>query len=245
LGPNACEGAIRQGGLKTLWVAPQAWGRLGALREEARVAGAAVKEGSLEAIDRMAGGRRHQGAVGEGEAAKYIGMPELLKIMDLRGKDALVLILDGVTDPNNFGALLRTAAAANVDAVVFPERRSAQLSDAAMRASAGTAGLVPLAMMTNLGRAIDELKKAGAWIYGMAQSGGGCQNYLEEKFDCATAIVLGSEGDGLRQKIRERCDVLLKIEMPGKIESLNVSAAAAVMLFRVLAIRGGQGLGVQ
>ena len=242
MGPNACEGAIRQGGLKTLWVAPKAWGRLGALREEARAVGAAVKEESIEALDRMAGGRRHQGAVGEGEAAKYIGMPELLKIMELRGKEALVLILDGVTDPNNFGALLRTAAAANVDAAVFPERRSAQLNDAAMRASAGTAWMVPLARVTNLGRAIDELKSAGAWVYGMA-SGDGCRDYLGEKFDTATAIVIGSEGDGLRQKIRERCDALLKIEMPGRINSLNAAAAAAVALFRVLAVRGAPGSG--
>ena len=239
LGPNACEGAIRQGGLKTLWVAPQAWGRLCSLREEARAAGTAVKEWPIEALDRMAGGKRHQGAVGEGEAAKYIGVPELLKIMDMRGKKALVLILDGVTDPNNFGALLRTAAAASVDAVVFPERRSAQLNDAAMRASAGTACMVPLARVTNLGRAIDELKSAGAWVYGMT-SGDGCRDYLGEKFDAATAIAIGSEGDGLRHKIRERCDALLRIDMPGKIDSLNASAAAAVALFRVLAIRGSR-----
>jgi len=240
LGPNACEGAIRQGGLRVLWVAPQAWARLAPLREEAIAAGAAVKEGSPDALDRMAGGRRHQGAVGEGEAANYIGMPELLKIMELRGKDALILILDGVTDPNNFGALLRTAAAANVDAVVFPERRSAQLNDAAMRASAGTAWMIPLARVTNLGRAIDELKKAGAWVYGMA-SGDACRDYLLEKFDAATAIAVGSEGNGLRQNIKEKCDVLLKIGMPGKIDSLNVSAAAAVALFRVVAIRGFRG----
>jgi 23S rRNA (guanosine2251-2'-O)-methyltransferase len=175
--------------------------------------------------------------VGEGAGISFIGMPELLKTLKTRGPDGLVLVLDSITDSNNFGAILRTAAAANVDAVVFPERRSAQVNDAAIRSSAGTAGRVPLARVVNLGRAIDELKAAGFWVYGMSAAKGGGKNYLDEKFDAATVIALGSEGEGMRPKIRERCDSMLEIEMPGQTDSLNVSSAAAVALFRVLAVR--------
>jgi 23S rRNA (guanosine2251-2'-O)-methyltransferase len=153
-----------------------------------------------------------------------------------KGDRALVLVLDGVTDPHNFGTILRSAAGAAIDGVIFPERRSAQVNETVMRASAGTAGRVPLVRVVNLGRALDQLKEAGLWTYGLA-GGQGSRSYLEESFDRATALVMGSEGEGLHAKIAERCDVLLRIPMPGGIESLNVSAAAAVALFRVLARR--------
>jgi 23S rRNA (guanosine2251-2'-O)-methyltransferase len=145
-----------------------------------------------------------------------------------------------VTDPNNFGAVLRSAAAAGADGVLFPERRSAQINETVIRASAGTAGRIPLVRVVNLGRALDDLKEAGCWIYGLSASPSS-HDYLEESFDRSTVLVLGSEGEGLHQKIEERCDALLRIPMPGGIESLNVSAAAAVMLFRVLAQRGRGG----
>jgi len=153
-----------------------------------------------------------------------------------RGNDALVLALDGVTDPHNFGAILRSAAAAGVDGVIFPERRNAQVNETVVRASAGTASRVSLVRVVNLGRALEELKEAGAWIFGLA-AGPKSTDYLCEPFDRATVLVLGSEGEGMHQKIAEKCDALLRIDMPGGIESLNVSAAAAVMLFRALAVR--------
>ncbi|MCL1893372.1 MAG: 23S rRNA (guanosine(2251)-2'-O)-methyltransferase RlmB [Holophagaceae bacterium] len=237
LGPNACEEAIKRGQLQVLRIAHPAWNRTLALRQMAKNADVTVHKEPLESLDRRSEGKRHQGVVGEGGSATFIQMPELLKILSLQGSTGLVLLLDGITDSNNFGAILRSAAAANVSAVIFPERRSAQVNESAVRASAGTVGLVPLVRVVNLGRAIDELKEAGLWVYGMSASGDKSQNYLEETFDTATAIVVGSEGDGLRLKIFERCDKILKIEMPGKTESLNVSATAAIALFRVLAAR--------
>jgi 23S rRNA (guanosine2251-2'-O)-methyltransferase len=111
------------------------------------------------------------------------------------------------------------------------------VNDTVVRASAGTAGRVPVCRVVNLGRALDELKEAGAWIYGLA-AGKGSRDYLLESFDRPTVLVLGAEGEGLHLKIQERCDGLLYIPMPGGIESLNVSAAAAVTLFRVIARRG-------
>jgi 23S rRNA (guanosine2251-2'-O)-methyltransferase len=239
LGPNACEEALKRGKLQILRIAPSAWNRIHKLRESAKSAGVTIHREPSESLDRRSEGQRHQGVVGEGSGINFTEMTELLRILCYRGTDGLVLLLDGITDPHNFGAILRSAAAANVDAVVFPERRSAQVNEAVVRASAGTAGKVPLVRVVNLGRAIDELKEAGIWVFGMSASlnKNKCGNYLHEKFDTAAAIVLGAEGEGLHLKIEERCDSLLKIEMPGQIDSLNVSATAAVVLFQILARR--------
>ncbi len=238
LGPHACEEALLRGELHTLWVAPAAFGRMSKLISEARAAGVVVHRDPMESLDRRSQGQRHQGVLGEGAAFAYTDFEQVAARVKARGDAALVLALDGVTDPHNLGAILRSAAAASVDGVVLPERRSAQVNDTVVRASAGTAGRVPVCRVVNLGRALDDLKEAGAWIYGLA-AGEGSRDYLAEPFDRATVLVLGAEGEGLHLKIRERCDGLLHIPMPGGIESLNVSAAAAVTLFRVLARRGG------
>ena len=237
LGPHACEEALARGELHTLWVAEAAWGRVGKLREAARAAGAVIHREPMEALDRRATGQRHQGVLGEGSAFAYSELKTILAKVQEKGASALVLALDGVTDPHNFGAVLRSAAAVGVDGVVIPERRSAQVNETVVRASAGTAGNVAVARVVNLGRALEELKEAGAWLYGLA-AGPGSVDYLDEPFDRATVLVMGAEGEGLHQKIAERCDRILRIPMPGRVESLNISAAAAVALFRVLAVRG-------
>ena len=236
LGPHACEEALERGELQTLRIAPNAWERNAKLRIAAREQGVVVHREPMDSLDRRCQGQRHQGVMGEGEAITFAEMATLTARVRERGAKALVLALDGVTDPHNFGAILRSAAGAGVDGVVFPERRSAQVNETVMRASAGTAGRVPLVRVVNLTRALEELKEAGAWIYGLA-AGEGSRDYLQEPFDRATVLVLGSEGEGLHQKLTEHCDGLLRIDMPGGIESLNVSSAAAVMLFRAVAQR--------
>lgn len=237
LGPHACEEALARGELHTLWIAPAAWGRVGRLVSEARTAGVVAHREPMEGLDRRAQGQRHQGVLGEGGPFTYAAFEDLVQVLHTRGDRALLLALDGVTDPHNLGAILRSAAGAAVDGVILPERRSASVNETVVRASAGTVGRVPVCRVVNLGRALDDLKEAGAWVYGLA-AGEGSQNYLLEAFDRATVLVLGAEGEGLHLKIRERCDTLLHIPMPGGIESLNVSAAAAVTLFQVLARRG-------
>ena len=236
LGPNACEEALARGELQTLRIAPSAWERCAKLRAQARAAGVAIHQEPMESLDRRASGQRHQGVLGEGGEIAFTALEDLMVRVREHGKAALLLALDGVTDPHNFGAILRSAAAAGVDGVIFPERRSAQVNETVVRASAGTAGRLALVRVVNLGRALDALKEAGAWIFGLA-AGPGSRDYLEEPFDCATVLVLGAEGEGLHQKILERCDARLRIPMPGGTESLNVSAAAAVALFRVIAQR--------
>lgn len=238
LGPHACEEALNQGRLHTIRITPNAWERCLKLRTVARERGVVVHCEPVESLDRhcRVQGQRHQGILGEGESISMVDMDTLLLRVKRRGTGALVLALDGINDPNNFGAIIRSAAGAGVDGVVFPERRSAQVNETVVRASAGTASRVPLVRVTNLFRALEELKRAGSWIYGLSR-GTGSRNYLEEPFDRPTVLVLGSEGDGLHQKIKEHCDGLLWIDMPGNIESLNVSSTAAIMLFRVLAQR--------
>ncbi|BDU71057.1 23S rRNA (guanosine(2251)-2'-O)-methyltransferase RlmB [Mesoterricola silvestris] len=237
LGPHACEEALSRGELQTLRIAPTAWERCAKLRSDAREQGVVIHREPMDSLDRRAQGQRHQGVLGEGEAIVLGTLAELAQRVREKGSSALVLALDGVTDPHNFGAILRSAAGAGVDGVVFPERRAAQVNETVVRASAGTVGRVPLIRVVNLARALEDLKEAGAWVYGLA-AGPRSGDYLAEKFDRATVLVLGSEGEGLHQKIQEHCDGLLAIGMPGGIESLNVSSAAAVMLFRVLAQRG-------
>lgn len=238
LGPHACEEALERGELQTLRISPAAWERCAKLRAQARESGVTIHREPMDSLDRRAQGLRHQGIIGEGESIAFSSMEALADRLQEKGHAGLVLALDGVTDPHNFGAILRSAAAAGVDGVIFQERRSAQINETVIRSSAGTAGRVPLIRVVNLGRALDELKEAGCWVYGLA-AGEASQDYLGEAFDRAVVLVLGSEGEGLHQKISERCDVLLRIPMPGGVESLNVSAAAAIMLFRVLARRGG------
>jgi len=237
LGPHACEEALARGELHALWVAPAAFGRVSKLLSEARAAGVVIHREPMEGLDRRSQGQRHQGVLGEGSAFAYAEFDVLVSTLQAKGEATLLLALDGVTDPHNLGAILRSAAAVAADGVLLPERRSAQVNETVIRASAGTAGRVPVCRVVNLGRALDDLKEAGAWIYGLA-AGEGSRDYLNEPFDRATVLVLGAEGEGLHQKIRERCDGLLHIPMPGGIESLNVSAAAAVTLFRVVARRG-------
>jgi 23S rRNA (guanosine2251-2'-O)-methyltransferase len=238
LGPHACEEALDRGELQTLWISPQAWARVAGLREAARAAGVVIHREPSEGLDRRAQGQRHQGVIGEAVAFRYAEFKTVLDAVADRGDAALVLALDGVTDPHNLGAILRSAAAAGVDGVILPERRSAAINETVIRASAGNASRVKVARVVNLGRALDDLKEAGAWIYGL-DAGEGSVDYLQEPFDRATVLVMGSEGEGLHQKIAERCDGRLRIPMPGGVESLNVSAAAAVVLFRALARRAG------
>jgi len=237
LGPHACEEALALGELHSLWIAPAAFARMAKLISAARAAGVVIHREPMESLDRRSQGQRHQGVLGEGGAFAYADFEAMAARVRTKGDAALVLALDGVTDPHNLGAILRSAAAAAVDGVLLPERRSAAVNETVIRASAGTAGRVSVCRVVNLGRALDDLKAAGAWIYGLA-AGEDSRDYLEESFDRATVLVMGAEGEGLHLKIRERCDGLLHIPMPGGVESLNVSAAAAVSLFRVLAQRG-------
>ena len=190
-------------------------------------------------LDRCAGGARHQGIVARYEAAPSAQEADLAGLLARDGSHALVLILDGVTDPHNLGACLRSAAAANATAVIVPKDRAVGLTPVVRRASAGGADRVPLIAVTNLARTLRELKDAGVWITGLAGDTG--TSIYTVDLTGPVALVLGSEGDGMRRLTRELCDFVAKVPMPGTMESLNVSVATGIVVFEALRQRSAKG----
>jgi len=178
-------------------------------------------------LDALAGGGRHQGLVA---LAQTVQRPlELEDVLQEAKEPPFLLLLDGVTDPHNLGACLRTADALGVHAVVVPKDRSAGMSPVVSKVASGAAESVPLIAVTNLARAMEQLKEAGVWLYGAAEDA--TESLLQVKVVGAAAWVLGAEGQGLRRLTREHCDVLVRIPMLGQVESLNVSVAAALCLY--------------
>ncbi|HEV2682300.1 MAG TPA: 23S rRNA (guanosine(2251)-2'-O)-methyltransferase RlmB [Rhodanobacter sp.] len=206
------------------------------LAERAKALKIPVQHRPRDELDKLAGEARHQGVVARYEAPPMAHENDLVALMERDGSDTLVLVLDGVTDPHNLGACLRSAAAAKATAVIVPKDRAVGLTPVVRRASAGGADRVPLIAVTNLARTLRELKDAGVWITGLA--GDTETSVYGVDLKGPVAIVLGSEGEGLRRLTRELCDFVAKIPMPGTMESLNVSVATGVVLFEALRQRG-------
>ncbi len=191
-----------------------------------------------EGLDRRAGTARHQGAVGIAAAKSYASLDDLLE--SVRGLDApLLLVLDGIEDPHNLGAILRSAEAAGAQGVILPTRRAVGLTAAVAKVSAGAVEHLPVARVVNLSQAIERLKEARFWIYGLDAKGS--RSYTEVDYLGPVALVVGGEGRGLRPLVAGRCDGSVRIPMRGKVESLNVSVATAIVLFEILRQRAGTG----
>ena len=189
----------------------------------AREAGTPVRFEERGALDRLAGSAAHQGVVALGAASQYADYQAIAS------KTGLLVILDGVEDPHNLGAIVRTAHAAGAEGIIVPERRAAGLTETVAKAAAGALEHLPVARVTNINRTLEDLKKRGYWIYGVDERG--TEDYDRVAWSAPCAIVLGAEGKGLHQHVREHCDVLVRIPMSGKISSLNVSVAAGIVLF--------------
>lgn len=176
-----------------------------------------------EMLDRVATGVSHQGVIAFGVAHQYAELEDILP--DAR----LLVILDGVEDPHNLGAIIRTAHAAGASGIIVPERRSAPLSETVARASAGALEYLPIVRVTNISRVLEQLKEQRFWIYGLDERG--AETYDHVEYTEPAAIVLGSEGKGLHEGVKKHCDFLVNIPMSGPVSSLNVSVAAGVALF--------------
>lgn len=174
-------------------------------------------------LDRTSKGVPHQGAIAFGAAHEFVELSDVVE------RGGLLVILDGVEDPHNLGAIIRTAHAAGASAVVVPERRSAPLTETVQRAAAGALEYVPVARITNVSQSLERLKESGFWIYGLDERGSAL--YDEIDYTPPTAIVVGGEGKGLHQAVQKHCDVLVRIPMAGAVSSLNVSVAAGIVLF--------------
>jgi 23S rRNA (guanosine2251-2'-O)-methyltransferase len=206
--------------------------RIVEIEGNARRMGIDVRRVAQQALDGVAGGLRHQGAVARYAAAKTWDEHELPELVQAAGGRALVLVLDGVQDPHNLGACLRSAAAAGATAVVIPKDKAVQVNATVRKTSAGAADRIPVVRCTNLSRCLRDLQKLGVWIYGLAGDVEGSLYALDLTGN--VALVLGGEAEGLRRLTREYCDGLARIPMPGDTESLNVSVAAGVVLFEAV-----------
>ena len=209
--------------LERILIAQGAGGpRMQEIIDMARRASVPVRFEPRGALDRLAGSSAHQGVVAMGAASQYASL-------DAAASAQLVVVLDGVEDPHNLGAIIRTAHAAGAGAVIIPERRAAGVTDVVAKAAAGALAYLPITRVTNINRALEELKEKGYWIYGLDERG--AQTYDQTDYAAPTAFVLGGEGKGLHEQVRKHCDMLIRIPVAGKIASLNVSVAAGVVLF--------------
>ena len=213
--------------------------RLEELVQLARARGVPVRFEDRSQVDRLAGTREHQGVVALAAARQPLGLEDLLgKGTRPEPPNRLLVLLDGVEDPQNLGAIIRTALAAGADGVVIPERRAAGLTESVARASAGALAHLPVARVNNLARAMEELKEAGYWLVGLEERAE--KSYTEADFTGRVAIVLGREGKGLHELTRKLCDFLVSIPTTGPVRSLNVSVAAGVVLFEAVRQRSKQ-----
>jgi 23S rRNA (guanosine2251-2'-O)-methyltransferase len=194
-----------------------------------RAAGVAVRAMPRDQLTRLARTANHQGVVAVTAEKQYSPIEDLLS--HRRGRYAFLLVLDGIEDPHNLGAIIRTAEGAGADGLVIPERRAVGVTATVVKASAGASEYLAIARATNIGRAIEDLKSRNIWTVGLDERGGKSYDQLDYKMDCA--LILGAEGHGLHEQVRKKCDFLVSVPMLGKVPSLNVSVAAGVVMYEV------------
>jgi len=203
--------------------------RVQRLIEDCRASGVQVRFLPREQLDRAANTNSHQGVIAVTTSKQYADVDALLE--QRRGERTFLVVLDGIEDPHNLGALIRTADGAGADGVIIPERRAAGLTGTAVKSSAGASEHLPIARVTNISRTLDELKERNVWTVGLDERASQSYDQLDYNMDCA--VVLGAEGKGLHDLVRRRCDFLVSIPMLGHVPSLNVSVAGGVVMYEV------------
>lgn len=221
--------ALRAGRVTLLRVSPRADDRLSELVRLAERQGIPIRRANVDELARLARHGPHQGVVADVRGADHLSVEDLLA--GAKGP-ALLVVLDGIEDPHNVGAILRTVDAAGADGVIRQARHAARLDGAAAKASAGAVSHVRIAQVVNIARALESLKAAGVWTIGLAADGP--TPYDGVDFKLPSALVLGAEGAGLRRLVRERCDWVVSIPLAGRVQSLNVSVAAGIALFEAV-----------
>ena len=238
-GINAVAEALKARGRSFEWVGVAKERhdlRLQRVIEDCRRNGVAVRLLGRPELDRMAGNNAHQGVVAVTSGKQYNELDDLIAAK--RGKHTLLVLLDGIEDPHNLGAILRTADAAGADGVVIPERRAVGVTPTVIKASAGASEHLPIAKVTNIARTVEELKEKTIWVVGLDERGSKDYDGIDYNMDCG--IVLGAEGKGVHDLVKKKCDFLVSIPMLGKMSSLNVSVAAGVMLYEIVRQRKSQ-----
>lgn len=241
-GKHSVTEALKSGRtINKIWIAENAQKHLTLpIIAEAKKLGIVIQHVDKRKLDQMVPGVQHQGVVAQAAPYAYVEVEDLLKVAEEKGDPPFLLLLDEIEDPHNLGSILRTADCTGAHGVILPKRRSAQVTATVSKTSAGAVEYVPVARVTNLGQTIDQLKEMGVWVVGTVVDAVQ-ELYDTEVFDGPVAIVIGNESKGMGRLIREKCDVLVKLPMAGKINSLNASVAAGVVMYEVLRRRRLQG----
>ncbi len=235
VGINSVRSALKFGseGVAELWLdRSRRDRRLAELAALARESGISVRQMDRDELDRVAQGGNHQGALAWVRMPAALTEHDLERLLDASEQPPLLLVLDGVTDPHNLGACLRSADGAGATAVIAPKDKAAGLTPVVLKVASGAAESVPFIQVTNLARTLDALKARGVWLVGLADAA--TATLFETDLSGPTALVLGSEGVGLRRLTQDRCDLLASLPMRGRVESLNVSVAAGICLYEVV-----------
>lgn len=231
IGRNPVLEALRAGRpIDSVYISGEG-GSLSLIARLAKEQGAVVKEAGRQKLDEISGGAAHQGVIAFGACAEYVGIKDILDAAKAKNEPPFVIICDGIEDPHNLGAIIRTAECAGAHGVIIPKRRSASLSETVFKTSAGAASWVPVARVPNIPAAIDELKEQGLWIYGTDASG---EDYTKTDLKGPIGLVIGSEGFGIGKLAASKCDFMLKLPLKGRITSLNASVAAGIFMYEVL-----------
>lgn len=241
VGRNAVTEALKSGRAVNRLLVAEGDGQ-GSIREIVRLAresGAVVETVARSKIEAVARGFRHQGVLAYTSPVDYMPLDELLEAARAKSDAPFLILLDELEDPHNLGAILRTADAVGVDGVLIPRRRSCPLSATVAKTSAGAVEYVPVARIGNIAQTIKALKDEGFWIIGADMDG--TADYFDADLTGATVLVVGSEGRGISRIVRDNCDILVRIPMLGKINSLNVSVAGAVLMYESLRQRQQKG----
>lgn len=233
-GRNAVTETLSSGReIDTVYV--QKGSSLGKITALAKKAGAVVKEVSDEKLTSLCGTPKHGGTAAELSCVEYSTVEDILAAAEEKGKPPFIIIADEIEDPHNLGAIIRTAEAAGADGLIIPKRRSASLNATVFKTSAGAAAWLKVARVANLVDTIKRLKEHGVWVYGMEADG---TPFDKADLSGAVALVIGSEGFGLGRLVRENCDMTLSLPMFGKVNSLNASVSAGILMYEVVKHRG-------
>jgi 23S rRNA (guanosine2251-2'-O)-methyltransferase len=225
-------------GISELWIAEGSRGReVAHLERLARAGGAKVRAAPRAKLDRLAGTERHQGVVAIVADYRYRDVDDLLALARDRGEPPLLIVLDGIEDPQNLGAIVRSAHALGAHGVIVPKDRAAGVTAAVAKASAGAVEHCPIARVTNVAQSIESLKGSGIWSVAMAPDGD--RALADVDLAGPTALVIGNEGEGIRPLVRRTCDYIAQIPMAGKVASLNAAASASIALYEAARQRGG------
>ena len=237
-GRNAVIEALRAGtAIDKIYIARgETDATLGHIASTARGQGVVVVQADRRKLDGMSRTKSHQGVIAVAAIREYASVDDILNAAREKGEPPLVVVCDELSDPHNLGAVIRTAEAAGAHGVVIPKRRSAGLTAIVAKTSAGAVSYLPVARVPNLTALLKELKEQGLWVFGTAADGG--TSLYQADLKGPAAIVIGSEGDGMSRLVREQCDFLVSIPMRGQVNSLNASAAAAVVLYEAVRQRG-------